>query len=73
MIPHADWLPRGKSPPIGRTTPPHNIRQSTLPLRGKRGTRLAENPMREIVMATPAISDGMNFVRTNRHAYGIGE
>ncbi len=29
--------------------------------------------MGEIVMATPAISDGMIFVRTIRHAYGIGE
>ena len=34
---------------------------------------LAENPMGEIVMATPAISDGMIFVRTIRHVYGIGE
>ena len=33
---------------------------------------LAENPMGEIVMATPAISDGMIFVRTIRHVYGIG-
>ena len=34
---------------------------------------LAENPMGEIVMATPAISDGMIFVRTIRYVYGIGE
>jgi len=34
---------------------------------------LAENPMGEIAMATPAISDGMIFVRTQHHVYGIAE
>ncbi len=34
---------------------------------------LAENPMGEIVMATPAISNGMFFVRTQHHLFGIGK
>ena len=34
---------------------------------------LSENPMGEIVMATPAISGGMMFVRTQHHLYGIAE
>lgn len=34
---------------------------------------LATNPMGEVCMATPAISDGMIFVRTTGHVYGIGE
>lgn len=33
---------------------------------------LATNPMGEIIMTTPAISEGMIFVRTLRHVYGIG-
>jgi len=34
---------------------------------------LSENPMGEIVMATPAISDGIMFVRTQHHLFGIAE
>ncbi len=34
---------------------------------------LATNAMGETCMATPAISEGMIFVRTQRHLYGIGE
>ncbi len=34
---------------------------------------LATNPMGEVVMATPAISEEMIFVRTQRHLFGIGE
>jgi outer membrane protein assembly factor BamB len=33
---------------------------------------LAVNPMGEVCMATPAIADGMLFVRTQHHLYGIG-
>src|SRR6185436_6983719 len=34
---------------------------------------LATNPMGEILMATPAISEGMIFVRGINHLYGIAE
>ncbi len=34
---------------------------------------LATNSMGEVCMATPAISDGMIFIRTQQHIYGIGE
>lgn len=34
---------------------------------------LATNPMGEVCLATPAISDGMIFVRTSKHLFGIGE
>ena len=34
---------------------------------------LATNAMGEVVMATPAISDGVLLVRTLKHLYGLGE
>jgi outer membrane protein assembly factor BamB len=34
---------------------------------------LATNPMGEVMMATPAISDGLLFVRTTSHLYAIGD
>jgi len=34
---------------------------------------LATNSMHEVCMATPAISEGMIFVRTQQHVFGIGE
>ncbi len=34
---------------------------------------LATNPMGEVSMATPAISERMIFVRTEKHLYGIGK
>jgi outer membrane protein assembly factor BamB len=34
---------------------------------------LAHNSMGEVIMATPAISDGTLFVRTMQHVYAIGE
>jgi outer membrane protein assembly factor BamB len=34
---------------------------------------LATNSIGEVCMATPAISEGMIFVRTQQHVYGIGE
>lgn len=34
---------------------------------------LNENPMDGIVMATPAISDGLLFMRTQHHVFGVGE
>ncbi len=33
---------------------------------------LATNPMGELLMATPALSDGMMFVRTQHHLFAIG-
>ena len=34
---------------------------------------LATNPMGEVLMATPAISDGMMFVRAEHDVFAIGE
>jgi outer membrane protein assembly factor BamB len=34
---------------------------------------LATNPMGEVLMATPAVSDGMIFVRSIGHVYGIAD
>ena len=36
-------------------------------------TQVAKNDMKEVIMATPAISDGMIVVRTLGHLYGIGQ
>ena len=36
-------------------------------------TQIAKNDMKEVVMATPAISDGVIVVRTLGHLYGIGQ
>jgi outer membrane protein assembly factor BamB len=36
-------------------------------------TPIATNDMNEVVMATPAISDGLIFIRTLGHVYGIGQ
>jgi hypothetical protein len=36
-------------------------------------TQMAKNDMKEVIMATPAISDGLIVVRTLGHVYGIGE
>jgi hypothetical protein len=36
-------------------------------------TQITKNDMQEVVMATPAISDGLIVVRTLRHLYGIGQ
>ena len=36
-------------------------------------TQIAKNDMKEIIMATPAISDGVIVVRTLGHVYGIGQ
>jgi outer membrane protein assembly factor BamB len=33
---------------------------------------LGKNSMKEVIMATPAISDGLIIVRTMGHVYGIG-
>jgi outer membrane protein assembly factor BamB len=35
--------------------------------------QIAKNDMKEVIMATPAISDGLIIVRTIGHLYGIGQ
>ena len=40
---------------------------------GPKYEELAANPMGETCMATPAISEGVIFIRTRSHLYGIGE
>jgi hypothetical protein len=34
---------------------------------------LAKNPVGEVMMATPAVSDGLLIVRTVSHIYAFGE
>ena len=36
-------------------------------------TQIAKNDMKEVVMATPAIADGLIILRTIGHVYGIGQ
>jgi outer membrane protein assembly factor BamB len=36
-------------------------------------SQIAKNDMKEVIMATPAISDGLIVVRTIGHLYGIGQ
>ena len=36
-------------------------------------SQVARNDMKEVIMATPAISDGLIVVRTLGHLYGIGQ
>ncbi len=40
---------------------------------GRTYQELAKNEMKEVIMATPAISDGVMIVRTLNHVYGIGQ
>jgi outer membrane protein assembly factor BamB len=40
---------------------------------GRTYQELAKNSMKEVIMSTPAISDGTIVVRTLGHVYGIGE
>jgi outer membrane protein assembly factor BamB len=35
--------------------------------------QIAKNDMKEVIMATPAIADGLIVVRTLGHVYGIGQ
>lgn len=39
---------------------------------GRAYEELARNEMKEVIMATPAISDGLVIVRTLGHVYGVG-
>jgi hypothetical protein len=36
-------------------------------------TQVAKNEMKEVIMATPAISDGLVVIRTLGHVYGVGQ
>ena len=40
---------------------------------GPRFERLAVNPMGEVIMATPAISEGLIIVRTQHHIVAVAE
>lgn len=40
---------------------------------GRTFQELAKNEMKEVIMSTPAISDGVVIVRTLGHVYGIGQ
>jgi hypothetical protein len=39
---------------------------------GRRYQELGKNQMKEVIMATPAISDESIFIRTLGHVYAIG-
>lgn len=40
---------------------------------GPRYEEIARNSMHEVIMATPAVSDGLIIIRTLGHVYGIGQ
>ena len=40
---------------------------------GRTYQEIAKNEMKEVIMSTPAISDGVVVVRTLGHVYGIGQ
>jgi outer membrane protein assembly factor BamB len=40
---------------------------------GRAYEELAKNPMKEVIMGTPAIADGLIVIRTLGHVYGVGE
>jgi outer membrane protein assembly factor BamB len=40
---------------------------------GRTYQEIAKNEMKDVIMSTPAISDGVVIVRTLNHVYGIGE
>ena len=40
---------------------------------GRSYQEIARNEMKDVIMATPAVSDGLMVVRTLNHVYGIGE
>jgi outer membrane protein assembly factor BamB len=39
---------------------------------GRKYEEIAKNQMKEVIMSTPAIADGLIVVRTFGHVYGIG-
>jgi hypothetical protein len=39
---------------------------------GREYVQLSKQEMKEVIMATPAISNGLIVVRTMKHVYGIG-
>jgi len=39
---------------------------------GRQYAELAKNPMNEVIMASPAISDGLLIIRTLGHVWAIG-
>ena len=40
---------------------------------GRAYEELTKNPMKEVIMGTPAIADGLIVIRTLGHVYGVGE
>jgi hypothetical protein len=36
-------------------------------------TQIAKNDIKEVIMGTPAISDGLIVIRTMGHLYGVGQ
>ena len=40
---------------------------------GRKYEELEKNAMKEVIMSTPAISDGVIVIRTLGHLYGVGE
>ena len=77
-VPNAALRYRPPVPPGGprdaQTADATSGRKTVYVLRGEPGYEvLATHPMGEVVMATPAISDGLLVIRTLGHVVGIAE
>jgi hypothetical protein len=46
---------------------------TTVVAAGPKFAVLAENPLNDYVLSSPAISDGQIFIRTAQHLYAIGK
>ena len=64
--------PRRRSPPTASSISPTRTATSSSRAPAGRYEELAKNSMKEVIMSTPAISDGLLIVRTLGHVYGIG-
>ena len=63
---------RHRSAPTAASTSRARTARSTCVTAAAGLTQVAKNDMKEVIMATPAISDGLIVVRTLGHLYGIG-
>jgi outer membrane protein assembly factor BamB len=46
---------------------------TTVVAAGPKFEVIAENPLNDYVLSSPAISDGQIFIRTSQHLYAIGK
>ena len=62
-----------RSAPTDVSTSRARTARSTSSRRHAGLTQVAKNDMKEVIMATPAISDGLIVLRTMGHLYGVGQ